>query len=157
MTRLVKILFAFWVFNVLLFPAIISISRTDALLSGNGSVVVFRFSAMQYESLTWLVKKHEFRYGGEVYDVLDMRPSKGGYKLVCRHDVRDTRAFALGNRQEKKPVDHILGTYFSLKAFVRLPKTVFSRSAYKLVFFYPALHNDVTLPVEERPPESSGV
>lgn len=55
---------------------------------------IFRFFPGEYEHLQWHEYSKEFRYRGEMYDVVSMRDSAGITIVECYHDERETRALA---------------------------------------------------------------
>lgn len=58
----------------------------------------FIFSNKEYNELNW-IEKNEFRYNGEMYDVLSEEFYKEGVLIYCFHDSKDSWLFSELQRQ----------------------------------------------------------
>ena len=53
----------------------------------------FIFTNEEYDNLNW-IEKNEFRYNGEMYDVLSEETYKEGVLIYCFHDSKDSWLFS---------------------------------------------------------------
>jgi len=60
-----------------------------ASIKSDESCNYFIFTNKEYNNLNW-IKKHEFRYKGEMYDVLSEKIHKDGVVVYCYHDKKDS-------------------------------------------------------------------
>lgn len=134
-------------------------SREESLERTNhdNGTIAFTFTDKDFSRLNWTLSAKEFRYQGEMYDVVSIKKIQGMAHVICKTDIRETFLrkffdnFAKGSSRHNFPLQQWAGNFFHLfyPGVIRLlsPPTHFISLTFKpYIFSIPAFENTSEVP-----------
>ncbi len=79
----------------------LEMKRNIPMLRNSADVVELAFDESSYARLEW-EEDHEFRFKGEMYDVIEKRAVNGKIRLLCIPDKKETRLLYEYRKQTEK-------------------------------------------------------